>query len=157
MAKGSLDQSWRRKFGGMDATEAKRLKALEDENLRLKQIVANPPDYARFETAGGATLSVQIDPEESIVATTAVYFECHDLDERVAAHERGELGVRGLDDHDPDLLAQVARDRAARSGNRRLSDEEVAAIADRGDFEIAVEEGSTMLRLGTILFGERTQ
>jgi hypothetical protein len=26
-----------------------------------------------------------------------------------------------------------------------------------GDFEIAVEEGSTMLRLGTILFGERTQ
>lgn len=33
--------SWRRKFGGMDATEAKRLKALEDENLRLKQIVAN--------------------------------------------------------------------------------------------------------------------
>lgn len=26
-----------------------------------------------------------------------------------------------------------------------------------GDFEIAVEEGSTLLRLGTILFGERTQ
>ena len=33
--------SWHRKFGGMDTTEAKRLKALEDENLRLKQIVAN--------------------------------------------------------------------------------------------------------------------
>lgn len=32
---------WRRKFGGMDATETKRLKALEDENRRLKQIVAN--------------------------------------------------------------------------------------------------------------------
>jgi hypothetical protein len=26
-----------------------------------------------------------------------------------------------------------------------------------GDYEIALEEGSTMLRLGTILFGERTQ
>ena len=26
-----------------------------------------------------------------------------------------------------------------------------------GDYEIAVEEGSTMLRLGTILFGERAQ
>jgi uncharacterized pyridoxal phosphate-containing UPF0001 family protein len=25
------------------------------------------------------------------------------------------------------------------------------------DFEIAVEEGSTMVRLGTILFGERAQ
>ena len=51
--------------------------------LGLKQIVANPPDYARFETAGGATLSVQIDPEEKISATTAIYLECDDLDERV--------------------------------------------------------------------------
>jgi hydroxymethylpyrimidine/phosphomethylpyrimidine kinase len=51
--------------------------------LGLKQIVDNPPDYARFETAGGATLSVQIDPEETISATTAVYLECDDLDERV--------------------------------------------------------------------------
>jgi hydroxymethylpyrimidine/phosphomethylpyrimidine kinase len=51
--------------------------------LGLKQIVANPPDYARFETAGGATLSVQIDPEETVSATTAIYLECDDLDERV--------------------------------------------------------------------------
>ncbi|MEO7277618.1 MAG: bifunctional hydroxymethylpyrimidine kinase/phosphomethylpyrimidine kinase [Sphingomicrobium sp.] len=53
------------------------------KTLGLKQIVANPPDYARFETAGGATFSIQIDPEEKIIATTAVYFECDDLDERV--------------------------------------------------------------------------
>jgi hydroxymethylpyrimidine/phosphomethylpyrimidine kinase len=53
------------------------------KRLGLKQIVDNPPDYARFETAGGATLSVQIDPEEKILATTAVYLECDDLDERV--------------------------------------------------------------------------
>jgi hypothetical protein len=25
-----------------------------------------------------------------------------------------------------------------------------------GDFEVAVEEGATMVRLGTVLFGERT-
>ena len=50
--------------------------------LGLKQIVGNPPDYARFETAGGATLSVQIDPEEKISATTALYLECDDLDEQ---------------------------------------------------------------------------
>ena len=53
------------------------------KRLGLRQIVDNPPDYARFETAGGATFSVQIDPEEKIVATTAVYLECDDLDERV--------------------------------------------------------------------------
>ena len=50
--------------------------------LGLKQIVDNTPDYARFETAGGATLSIQIDPEEKIGATTAVYLECDDLDEQ---------------------------------------------------------------------------
>jgi len=50
----------------------------------LKQIVDSPGNqYARFETAGGATLSIQADPEEKIVATTAVYLECDDLDERV--------------------------------------------------------------------------
>jgi hydroxymethylpyrimidine/phosphomethylpyrimidine kinase len=51
--------------------------------LGLRQIVGNPPDYARFETAGGATFSVQIDPAEKIIATTAIYLECDDLDERV--------------------------------------------------------------------------
>ena len=52
--------------------------------LGLKQIVDSAENgYARFETAGGVTFSVQIDPEETIAATTAVYFECEDLDERV--------------------------------------------------------------------------
>jgi hydroxymethylpyrimidine/phosphomethylpyrimidine kinase len=53
-------------------------------SLGLKQIVDSPENgYARFETCGGATLSVQIDPDETIAATTAVYLECDDLDERV--------------------------------------------------------------------------
>ena len=52
--------------------------------LGLTQIVDSPANgYARFETAGGVTLSVQIDPEEKILATTAIYFECDDLDQRV--------------------------------------------------------------------------
>ena len=33
--------NWRAKFGGMDVNEAKRLKELEDENRRLKQMVAD--------------------------------------------------------------------------------------------------------------------
>jgi len=60
-------------------------------HLGLKQIVDNPPDYARFETAGGATLSVQIDPEEKIIATTAIYLECDDLDQRVEQLARSGL------------------------------------------------------------------
>jgi len=52
--------------------------------LGLQQIVDSPDTgYARFETAGGVTFSVQIDPEEKIIATTAIYLECDDLDDRV--------------------------------------------------------------------------
>jgi putative transposase len=32
---------WRKQFGGMQVSDAKRLKALEDENRRLKRIVAD--------------------------------------------------------------------------------------------------------------------
>lgn len=32
---------WKKKFGGMDVSEAKRLRQLEDENRRLKSIVAD--------------------------------------------------------------------------------------------------------------------
>jgi len=32
--------NWKAKFGGMDVSEAKRLKALEDENAKLKKLLA---------------------------------------------------------------------------------------------------------------------
>jgi putative transposase len=32
---------WRQKYSGMEASDVKRLKALEDENRRLKHIVAD--------------------------------------------------------------------------------------------------------------------
>jgi putative transposase len=32
---------WRKKYGGLDGTEARRLKQLEEENRRLKRIVAD--------------------------------------------------------------------------------------------------------------------
>lgn len=32
---------WKSKYGGMEVNDAKRLKALEDENRRLKQMVAD--------------------------------------------------------------------------------------------------------------------
>ncbi len=35
---------WKAKFGGMDVNEARRLRALEDENRRLKNLVA-PSGY----------------------------------------------------------------------------------------------------------------
>lgn len=32
--------NWKSKFGGMDVSEAKRLRSLEDENARLKKLLA---------------------------------------------------------------------------------------------------------------------
>ncbi|QIK95698.1 bifunctional hydroxymethylpyrimidine kinase/phosphomethylpyrimidine kinase [Sphingomonas sp. HDW15A] len=59
--------------------------------LGLKQIVDSPENlYARFE-AGGATFSIQCDPEAEVGETVAVYFECDDLDDRVERLAR--LGI----------------------------------------------------------------
>lgn len=33
--------NWKAKFGGMDVSEAKRLKALENENAKLKKLLAD--------------------------------------------------------------------------------------------------------------------
>ena len=33
--------AWRRKFGGLQVSDAKRLRALEEENRRLKRVVAD--------------------------------------------------------------------------------------------------------------------
>ena len=35
--------AWKRKFGGMEVSEAKRLRALEEENSRLKRLVPTRP------------------------------------------------------------------------------------------------------------------
>jgi transposase-like protein len=40
VSESTLDR-WRKQFGGMKSEEAKRLKELEDENRRLKSIVAD--------------------------------------------------------------------------------------------------------------------
>ena len=32
---------WKAKFGGLDVSEARRLKALEDENAKLKRLLAD--------------------------------------------------------------------------------------------------------------------
>lgn len=40
--------AWKAKFGGMEVSEAKRLKALEDENAKLKRLLA----YAMLNNAG---------------------------------------------------------------------------------------------------------
>lgn len=45
---------WRRAYGGMPVSEAKRLRALEDENRRLKKLVADQAlDIAMLKDVAG--------------------------------------------------------------------------------------------------------
>lgn len=37
----TFDRCWKSKYGGMDVREAKRLRRLEEENRRLKEMVAD--------------------------------------------------------------------------------------------------------------------
>ena len=67
----------------------------------------------------------------------------------------------------PDLMAAFEAEESALRGSfallRRLRDEAEGrghrlpelSMGMSGDFAIAVEEGATMVRLGTVLFGER--
>ena len=68
--------------------------------------------YARFETGGRRDLSVQIDPEEKISATTAVYLECDDLDARGRPAGADRHAVRAWP---AQPAVDVARGAAARS------------------------------------------
>ncbi len=46
MSEGTF-RNWKAKYGGMTVSEAKRLKALEDENARLKKLLLEQmPDLA---------------------------------------------------------------------------------------------------------------
>ncbi len=47
--------AWKAKFGGMDVSEAKRLKALEDDNTKLKRLLA-PYAVCRQTAVGQGTL-----------------------------------------------------------------------------------------------------
>ena len=38
---GDVSHAWKAKFGGLDVSEAKRLRALEDENAKLKRMLAD--------------------------------------------------------------------------------------------------------------------
>jgi putative transposase len=46
MCAGSAARRWKAKYGGLEVSDAKRLKALEDENATLKKLLADMLDNA---------------------------------------------------------------------------------------------------------------
>lgn len=51
--------------------------------LGLRQIVDSPPDYARFETESGTTLSIHKSERGADTPDVVIYFEVEDVDARV--------------------------------------------------------------------------
>jgi hydroxymethylpyrimidine/phosphomethylpyrimidine kinase len=52
-------------------------------DLGLKQIVASPPHYTRFEAAGGVTLSIHVEAGSPSGSDAVLYFEFEELDRLV--------------------------------------------------------------------------
>lgn len=73
-----------------------------------------------------------------------------------ALHVRGVMTMAPFDAPDATLHAVFARARACAEVVRSAGhDASVLSMGMSGDFEVAIEEGATHVRLGTILFGAR--
>lgn len=56
---------WKAKFGGMDVSEARRLRALEDENAKLKRMLAAPTTTSNALTPNSAGRRPRASPRPS--------------------------------------------------------------------------------------------
>ena len=54
---------WKAKYGGLDVSEARRLKALEDENAKLKRMLADTMRMRPVTTQAAAWVSVRADSD----------------------------------------------------------------------------------------------
>lgn len=111
---------------------------------------------ALAERAPGVPVLVEVnvsgDPEKSGADPAAA------LD--LVTHAAGRLPVRGLmgmgpRDGDPRGAFRLLRELRERAQDRLGNALPVLSMGMTRDFEVAVEEGSTMVRLGTVLFGPR--
>ncbi|MCE0507339.1 IS3 family transposase [Roseivivax sp. GX 12232] len=115
--------SWKSRYGGMEVSDVKRLKALEDENAKLKRLYA---DAMLDNTALKDLLGRKLVTPAAKRLAIACLVECHEMSERRACHLIGadrsmiRYCARRPDD---DLLRERMRELAGerrRFGYRRL-------------------------------------
>ncbi|MGC1563749.1 MAG: IS3 family transposase [Bradyrhizobium sp.] len=115
--------NWKSKFGGMDVSEAKRLKALEGENAKLKRLLAD----AMLDNAALKDLPVKKMVTPTVKREAVAHLKgAHEMSERRACRllgcERMTVRYRSRRLDDPRLrgrLLALARERR-RFGYRRL-------------------------------------
>ena len=143
---------WKQKYGGMDVSEAQRLKAMEDENRRLKLLVAELSLHGEALKAVIRKKRLELAGLRGDVAFVSSEFR---LSERTACKllgvERSSYRYEPRPDRNADLrgeLVKLARQKP-RYGYRRLH----ALLGRRGHevnakrvYRLYVEEGLTVRR-----------
>lgn len=152
-------------IGHLQRNKARRAVELSDtihsiDSLRLAQALSAEAQRAGRDVRG--LIQVNVSGEESKGGFDAGRATAEILE--VAAlpglHCEGLMTMAPLTDDEAAIRATF---RGTRELLERATQEGAAlrgaelSMGMSGDFEIAIEEGSTMVRLGTILFGERTR
>lgn len=164
-AVGRADAEWHM-IGHLQRNKARMGVGLFDsihsvDSVRLARALSREAARARVRVHG--LLQVNVSGEE----TKGGFEEPEVVDALGAVGEMDGIDIHGLMTMAPwtqdeavlhrtfrrtrDLLERCARDVPGALKGRELS------MGMSNDFEIAIEEGATMIRLGTILFGERKQ
>lgn len=151
-------------IGHLQRNKVRRAVALSDwiqsvDSVRLAQ------ELSKEALRAGVTVRVLVQVNTSGEAAKGGFDAAHAVVEVAAVAELPGLAVDGLMTIAP-FTDDVGRVRATFAGTRALLERCAAErVPLRGrelsmgmthDYEIAVEEGSTMVRLGTALFGERS-
>jgi PLP dependent protein len=150
-------------IGHLQRNKVKRAVALSDmvqsvDSLRLAEALSKEAERA------GVTVRLLVQVNVSGEATKAGFDPARAVDMIAGITALPALSCEGLMTMAP-FVDDEAILRATFGGTRRLLERCVAegvplagqelSMGMSHDFEIAVEEGSTMTRLGTVLFGER--
>ncbi len=118
--------NWRSRFGGMEVSEAKRLKQLEDENAKLKQLLAESVmDVSTLREMLGMEQANAMRPSEPADASEAQFKEIRrDLGhDRKGYSERRACRLVGIDPRVHRYRSSRPDDAGLRSRLRELSSE----------------------------------
>jgi PLP dependent protein len=131
------------------------------DSLRLGRALSREGERAGTPVRGLLQVNVSgeatkggFDPDATVAALAELGelpgLELHGL-MTMAPWTDDEAVLRGTFGRTRALLERCERERPGALGGRELS------MGMSNDFEIAIEEGATMIRLGTVLFGEREE
>ncbi|PHP19180.1 IS3 family transposase [Sphingobium sp. IP1] len=115
--------NWKAKYGGLEVSEARRLRALEDENAKLKRLLADAMlDNAGLKDLLGKKLVTPAAKREAVARLQAALGMSERRACRVIGADRKSMRYRSQRDDDADLrskLRELAQQRR-RFGYRRL-------------------------------------